>query len=141
MGDELMTERDSQARRSRRVHVVVVDHDDDVREVLREEILHLGYRASVAKDAPSIRAVLENADVDLILLDASTLYLMGIDLVLEAAERGIRIVMISGHPRIMEEFNDRADQLLYKPFTLMQLNLAVQRALASDSVGQRKEAR
>jgi hypothetical protein len=47
--------------------------------------------------------------------------------------------MISGNPTMMELFQDRADQLLWKPFGREALGRAVQAALASGAPGQRKE--
>jgi two-component system, OmpR family, response regulator len=120
-------------------HILVVDHDGDVRETVCELLVDLGYRVSVAKDAKAMRAMLVGDGIELIVLDASTSDPQGLDTALDAKTRGIRLVMISGHPERMKQFHDRADQLLHKPFRRAELERAVQYALASDTFGQRKE--
>jgi DNA-binding NtrC family response regulator len=120
-------------------HVLMVDHDGDVRDVVSELLLDLGYRVSAAKDAETMHALLDRENIELIVLDASTSATREADLALEAKGRGIRLVMISGHPDVMERFRDCADQLLWKPFRREQLRRAVDYALASEVRGQRKQ--
>jgi DNA-binding NtrC family response regulator len=119
-------------------HILVIDHDGDIREVVSALLADLGYRVSVAEDADGTRALLDADGIDLIVLDASTSNTPGADIALEAKERGISLVMISGNPEIMELFQDRADQLLWKPFGREALERAVQIALASGAYGQRQ---
>ena len=73
------------------------------------------------------------------MLDASTSAAEDVTLATLARNRGIRLVMISGHPEVMEAFHDRADQLLWKPFAGEALKRAVDHALASGTFGQRSE--
>jgi DNA-binding response OmpR family regulator len=120
-------------------HILVIDHDGDVSEVVSALLVDLGYRVSVAKDAEAMHALLDADGIDLIVLDASTSNSRGVNIALEARERGIRLVMISGHPDTMKLFQDRADQLLWKPFMRDQLEQAIQVALASGTYGQRTE--
>jgi DNA-binding NtrC family response regulator len=120
-------------------HVLIVDHDGDVREVVSDLLLDLGFRVSTAEDAATMHALLDRESIELVVLDASTSAPRETDLALEAKEHGIRLVMISGHPDIMERFQDRADQLLWKPFGRDALKRAVGHALASDVLGQRKQ--
>jgi DNA-binding NtrC family response regulator len=121
-------------------HVLVVEREDDVREVIYELLVDLRYRVSLAKDVDAMRAFVDTADpVDLIVLDASTSEAEEIALAVEAKSRGIRLVMISGRPELMKRFHDRADQLLHKPFSRQQLERAVEHALASEVRGQRTE--
>jgi DNA-binding response OmpR family regulator len=121
-------------------HILVVDHDGDVREIIAGLLLDQGHRVSLAKDGPGMRGFIESGDrVDLIVLDASSSALEAISLAVQARDEGIQLVMVSGHPSLMHEYHDRADQLLHKPFTGAELERAVQHALASDTFGQRKE--
>ena len=54
---------------SARSHILIVDDDADIRQVLRL-LLREDYNVSEAEDGPAaIRAVKENADIDLIILD------------------------------------------------------------------------
>src|SRR6185437_6267045 len=97
-------------------HLLVVDHDGDVREVVAGLLLSLGHRVSVAKNAEEMRALLDAQEIDLIVLDVGTSDLRGLSLALETRDKGIRLVMISGNPKAIEAFQDHADQLLRKPF-------------------------
>jgi DNA-binding NtrC family response regulator len=123
-----------------RNHVLVVDHDGDVREIIADLLLDLGHRVSLAKDGDAMRAFIQARDkVQLIVLDASTSDAEEITLGIQARDHGIRLIMISGHPDIMERYQDRADQLLWKPFGRAELERAVEHALASEIAGQREE--
>ena len=123
-----------------RNHVLVVDHDGDVREIIAELLLDLGHRVSLAKDGDAMRAFIKARDkVQLIVLDASTSDAEEITLGIQARDHGIRLIMISGHPDIMERYQDRTDQLLWKPFGRAELERAVHHALASEIAGQRDE--
>ena len=122
------------------LHILVVDDDGDVRDVIANLLVDLGYRVSVANGGERMRAFLETPDpVDLIVLDASMPGEPSVSLALHAKDRGIRLVMISGDPAKMKEFHDRADQLLWKPFRRTELQLAVERALMSAVPGQRQQ--
>jgi two-component system, OmpR family, response regulator len=120
-------------------HILVIDNDGDVREVVSGLLLDLGYQVSAAKDAEAARAILNRDGIGLIVLDASTSDTPSVSLAIEAKDRGIRLVMISGSPKEMELFQNRADQLLWKPFRRADLERAIQHALASHTFGQRRE--
>ena len=94
-------------------HVLVVEHQDDVRETICELLVDLGYRVTVAKDADRMRAALDLGPTDLIVLDATVSSTEELSLAIQVRNRGIRLVMISGNPALMKEFHDRADQLLH----------------------------
>jgi DNA-binding NtrC family response regulator len=120
-------------------HILVVDHDGDVRQTVADLLLDLGYLVTLAKNADAMRAILAANMIDLIVLDASTSDAEAVTLATVARERGIRLIMISGHPQIMKAYDERADQLLWKPFGSDALERAVDYAFASNTRGQRKE--
>jgi two-component system, OmpR family, response regulator len=123
----------------KRNHVLVVDRDGDVRATIAELLLDLGHRVSLAKDGDAMRAFIEAGDkVQLIVLDASASDAEEITLGIQARDHGIRLIMISGHPDMMERYQDRADQLLWKPFGRAELERAVDHALVSEIAGQRE---
>jgi len=122
------------------LHVLVVDDEEDVRNVVANMLVDLGYRVTVARDGKTMRAALEKPDpVDLIVLDALMPGERSETLAEHVRERNIRLVMISGNLRVMEQYQDRSDQLLWKPFRMTDLKLAVERALGSITFGQRPE--
>ena len=100
----------------------------------------LGHRVSVAVDGETMRRFLDTPDrVDLIVLDALMPGEPTVTLALHAKAQGIKLIMISGSPDKMKEFNDKADQLLWKPFRFEELRRAIEVAMASRTFGQRKE--
>jgi len=124
------------------LHILVVDDDGDVRDIIADTLVDLGYRVSVATGGETMRAFLETPDpVDLIVLDASVPGEPSLSLALHAKDQGIMLVMISGNPAKMHEFHDRADQLLWKPFRREGLKAAIEQALFSTVSGQRREDR
>lgn len=117
-----------------------MDDNEPVRDVIAEQLVELGHRVSVASDGATMRQSLDTpAPVDLILLDALMPGESGVSLALHARDRGIKVVMISGSPDKMKEYQDKADQLLWKPFRFQDLRRAIELAMASDTFGQRKE--
>ncbi len=120
-------------------HILVVEDDSDVRQVIADQLEELGYRVSLADNGETMRAFLQTLDpIDLIVLDGVMPGEQSESLALHAAERKIRLVMISGSPEHMQKANSRADQLLAKPFRSADLKRAVEAALASDTFGQRR---
>lgn len=122
------------------LHILLVDDNGLVRDVVAEQLVALGHRVSIAVDGDSMRRFLDTPDsVDLIVLDALMPGEPAVTLAIHARERGIKLVMISGSPDKMKEFHDKADQLLWKPFRFDELGRAIDLAMASDTFGQRKE--
>ena len=120
-------------------HILVVEDDSDVRQVIADQLEELGYRVSLADNGETMRAFLQTLDpIDLIVLDGVMPGEQSESLALHAAERKVRLVMISGSPEHMQKANSRADQLLAKPFRSADLKRAVEAALASDTFGQRR---
>jgi len=120
-------------------HILVVEDDSDVRQVIADQLEELGYRVSLADNGETMRAFLQTLDpIDLIVLDGVMPGEQSESLALHAAERKIRLVMISVSPEHMQKANSRADQLLAKPFRSADLKRAVETALASDTFGQRR---
>src|SRR4051794_18460879 len=110
-------------------HIVVYDQEGEIRTVISSLLRDLGYRVSVAGDVETLRVLARASGIDLIVLDASTSDKEGVDVALDAKRYGVRLVMISGNPEMMESFHNRADQLLWKPFGRDKLRNAVEAAL------------
>ena len=53
-------------------HILVVDRDGDVRQAIANLLLDVGHVVTLAKDAATMKAVLDANGVELIVLDAST---------------------------------------------------------------------
>ena len=120
-------------------HILVVDDDVDVRDVIVEILQSDNYRVSSASSGASMRDFLETANVvDCVVLDATMPGEGSISLALHLKGAGIPVVMISGSPEAMEYADKNRLQLLRKPFDAQELYDAVNTALASGDFGQRQ---
>jgi DNA-binding NtrC family response regulator len=119
------------------LHILVVDDDGDVREVLVDMLENRGYRVSAARGGVSMRDLLDTDGVDAVVLDVVMPGESGPSLALYARERRLPVVMISGSNEAMEFAEEHKLQLLHKPFRLAELYDAVDQAFASGNFGQR----
>ena len=121
-------------------HILVVDDNGDVRDVIVAGLQIQNYRASSAPSGSVMRDFLETGDtVDCVILDALMPGEASASLALHLKERGISVMMISGSPDAMERAEEYNLQLLRKPFHAQELYDAVNTALASGEFGQRSQ--
>jgi len=119
-------------------HILVVDDDRDVLDVMTEMLRQHGDRVSAAIGGASMRAILDAGDpVDAVVLDALMPGESSHHLALYAKELRLPVVMISGSPDSMKFAIEHDLQLLEKPFTMQQLFDAVEQAIRSGVFGQR----
>ena len=123
-------------------HILVVDDNADVRDVIVDTLQEHSYRVSAASSGSMMRDFLETDDtVDCVILDALMPGEPSASLALHLKEHGIPVVMISGS---LDAMKDAADnglqlQLLRKPFRSQELYSAVNMALAGGELGQRSQ--
>lgn len=121
-------------------HVLVVDNDGYVRELLAEMLRIYGYRVSCAVSGTSMRDFLQGDDpVDALVLDMLMPGDSNTTLALHAKELGLPVVMISGSLEAMQFAAENNLQLLCKPFRMRDLVNAVIKAINSGEAGQRSE--
>jgi two-component system OmpR family response regulator len=121
-------------------HILVVDDDGDVRDVIVDVLRHYHYRVSSVSGGASMRDFLTTRDsVDCVILDALMPGEANISLLLHLKDVGIPVVVISGSPDAMERAEEYNLQLLRKPFHTQELYDAVNTALASGEFGQRSQ--
>jgi two-component system, NtrC family, nitrogen regulation response regulator NtrX len=121
-----------------RRHVLVVDDDGGVREVIVEMLRDAGHRASTAEGGAAMRAILGRDDsVALVILDSELHGEQGQALAFHAKNLGLPVVMISGSATAMEFARAHRFQLLQKPFGYDDLLGAIDKAMASGEFGQR----
>ena len=106
-------------------HLLVVDDDEDIRELLRNYLSGVGYTVSEAADAVALHSVLAARAIDLILLDQRLPDADGLVLARElraASDVGIIIVTGFGQPvdRIVG-LEVGADDYVSKPIDLREL--------------------
>ena len=121
-------------------HILVVDDNGDVRDVIVASLQSHNYRVSSAPGGSVMRDFLKTGDtVDCAILDALMPGEASASLALHLKECGISLVMTSGSPDAMKYAMDNGLQLLRKPFHLQELYSAVTTALASGQFGQRSQ--
>jgi DNA-binding NtrC family response regulator len=119
-------------------HVLVVDDEPDIRELLREILEEEGYAVTVAADAAEARRACAAGGPDLALLDIWMPDVDGITLLKEWQvdhEAGFPVIMMSGHGTIetaVEATRFGAYDFVEKPLSLAKLLLTVRGALGGD---------
>lgn len=120
-------------------HVLVVDDDGDVRDVIIGMLLDNGFVATAATGGVAMRDILaaDTVPIDAIVLDALMPGEGSAGLALHAESLRIPVVMVSGSIDSIKFAEDRGLQLLRKPFRMAELVRAVEDAIASGRFGQR----
>jgi DNA-binding response OmpR family regulator len=106
-------------------HILVVDDQKEICDVVQEYLTGEGYRVSTANDGNGMRRVLSQSHVDLVILD---LMLPGEDGLTLARglrdESGIGIIILTGRGETVDRIiglEMGADDYLPKPFHLREL--------------------
>src|ERR1700674_2877119 len=119
-------------------HILVVEDNGDVRDVIVEVLQASNYRVSEASEGSTMRSVVESDDaVDCVVLDVVMPGEPSGSLALHLKGMGIPVVMISGNPNAIGFAEDNGLQLLRKPFRSQELCEAIAKALATRESGQR----
>ena len=122
---------------SRPSTVLVVDDDDNVRDVLRRYLHRAGYRVVEAGDGETALEQAAQHQPDLVILDVMLPGLDGLDVCARLRERAsMPVIMLSAlgseSDRVVGLENG-ADDYVVKPFSPRELTLRVQRVLARSS--------
>ncbi len=113
-------------------HLLVVDDDDRIRELLKEFLTREGYRVTGAAHAAAARRLMELIDFDLVVLDVMMPGESGLDLTswvrnkAELSRTALLLLTARGDPddRI-EGLSRGADDYLSKPFEPRELSLRI----------------
>ncbi|NHA15429.1 sigma-54 dependent transcriptional regulator [Thioalkalivibrio sp. XN279] len=119
-----------------RPRILVVEDDDGLRDMLRNELDDAGYETLSAADAAAARGLVEQQSPDLVLSDLrlpgdSGQALLAFCRQLEAPPAFIMITAFGTVEQAVEALKQGADDFLTKPLRLDHLRLAVARALES----------
>ncbi len=118
--------------------VVVVEDDDNVREMVHECLAELGMQVLTASDGEAgLELVLGTADIDLLVTDVGLPALNGRQLAdaARAAHPGLKVLLMTGYAESAARdggFLERGLELIVKPFSLDVLGERVQRMLDSN---------
>ncbi len=114
-------------------HILIVDDDRDVCDVVQEYLAGEGYRVSIAQNGGDMRRSLAQAPVDLVILDLMLPGEDGLSLARSLRnESGLGIVMLTGRTDIVDRIiglEMGADDYLPKPFNLRELLARVKSVL------------
>jgi len=102
-------------------HVLVVDDDPLILDVIVRALASLQVRVSTARRVSVARDVLVRNTVDLVVTDARMPGETGLALAEKARELGIACIIMSGDPEWAAEHGIAPDQYLAKPFELRHL--------------------
>ena len=121
-------------------HILVVDDEPDIRNLVQEILIDEGYDVVVAENAANARELRRNRRPDLILLDIWMPDVDGITLLKEWQSEGsgnAPVIMMSGHGTVetaVEATRLGAYDFIEKPLSLAKLLLTVERALEADKL-------
>lgn len=121
-------------------HILVVDDEPDIRNLIKEILEDEGFDVDVAENGETARRARRMRRPDLILLDVWMDDVDGITLLREWAENGVQpcpVIVISGHGTVetaVEATRLGAYDFIEKPISLAKLLLVVSRALETDKL-------
>ena len=125
-------------------HVLIVDDDREIRELVGNYLQKNGLRTTVVADGRQMRAFLDANQVDLIVLD---IMLPGIDgytlckRLREDARRDTPVIMLTARDQLddrLQGFKSGADDYLLKPFALSELAARIEAVLRRAQGGGRR---
>jgi len=111
--------------------ILVVDDDDTIRDVVSKMLCRLGFEVLSADSAESGLALFLKNKFDLVITDFYMSGMDGIHMAYYIKEKSpsTQVVLMTGGDKefILSSIRDTAvDQALFKPFTLAQMDVAVQ---------------
>jgi len=110
-------------------HVLVVDDQPDLCEMIRLALEENGYAASLASDGASMRHALAARATDLVIVDAVLPDEAGPELITVARRYGAKVILMSGHPEQIERLVDGDMPFLAKPFRIDELIACIRETL------------
>ena len=125
-------------------HILVVEDEQEIRELLQYSIGRAGHRVSVVPDAESALDELKKAPPDLILIDWMLPQMSGIELARRIRHdiytKDLPLIMLTARGEEVDKlksFDAGVDDYVTKPFSPRELNARIKALLrrASDAVG------
>lgn len=117
----------------RDIHLLVVDDDDRIRELLKRYLTRQGYRVSAAADAALARRLMDTLTFDCLILDVMMPGETGFELTKSLREHNdVPIILLTARGEAADRINGLkygADDYLAKPFEPEELTLRVDAVL------------
>jgi two-component system OmpR family response regulator len=116
---------DAHSQHNEITHILIVDDDDGIREIIGEYLSVEGYRVSTASHGDEMRRILAQSAVDLVLLDLLLPGEDGLALARKLREQSnVGIIMMSGRGETLDRIiglEMGSDDYLAKPFEIREL--------------------
>jgi DNA-binding response OmpR family regulator len=116
-------------------HIVVVDDEPDLRDMVREYLLKQGYAVSEAESGDALWALLAERPVDLAILDINMPGEDGLSIARQLRKRGpVGIIMLTANSDTIDRvvgLEVGADDYVTKPFDLRELLARVRSCCAA----------
>lgn len=115
-------------------HMLVVDDEQDVRDVLTDYLSNLGYDVTCAENGQEAIQIYQQRHFDIVLSDLLMEPMDGLELLNKIKEINpeAMFIMITGHPSIkssIDAMKKGARDYITKPFELSEIKVKVERAL------------
>jgi two-component system phosphate regulon response regulator OmpR len=111
-------------------HILIVDDDRDIGEMLRDYLEERGYRVALAHDAAAARSFLDDRQFDLLVADHRLAGETSEDLAVYATSRGISCLLMSGNSEL-RTVRQLTLPFMAKPFRLKEFEQRVEDVLVS----------
>jgi two-component system OmpR family response regulator len=110
--------------------VLIVENDDDVRDLLGDIFSDEGFRFSMVKTGAKMREALDDDDYDITVIDVTQpAHEDGFALAQIAREQGCGAILVTGDHRHLERLTASGQHYLLKPFRVQQLVEVVDKIL------------
>jgi DNA-binding NtrC family response regulator len=111
--------------------VLIVENDDDVRDLLGDIFADEGFRFSMVKTGAEVQEALDRDDYDVVIIDVTQPGDEdGFALARIAHEQGCGAILVTGDHRHVERLQGSGQHYLLKPFRVQQLVEIVDKILA-----------
>jgi len=120
-------------------HLLVVDDEAEIRDLLEETLSDEGFRVDTAEDVPDALEKLRDSDFDLLITDVLMPGGSGLDMLREVKRirPHIATIVMTGYAdtdKAIQALREKVDDFVQKPFTLEELFHAVRVGLAAKGV-------
>ncbi len=102
-------------------HILVVDDDSEVCEVIRQLLEDNRFRVTIAGGGHAMRRIMDDDGPALVILDAALPGESGHSLAQFAESAGVKVIMMTGHPTLRQALAEGELPYILKPFHIADL--------------------